>query len=221
MSARYLVGIDLGTTNSALAFIDTEEKPRRVRDFPLVQLVGAADVAARPTLASVHHRRRTRAAAGIDAAAVDRIGSAGPILSSASWRGRRRCFCRGVRCCQQKSWLCHPKVDRLAAILPWGGAADVPRLSPVDVSARYLAHMLSAFCHARGCTLQDIDLTLTVPASFDEVARELTVEAARRAALPLSQLQLLEEPQAAFYHWLSQHARLHEEVEVGRPDLRL
>ena len=63
--------------------------------------------------------------------------------------------------------------------------------------------------------MADIELTLTVPASFDEVARELTVEAARRAQMPLTALVLLEEPQAAFYHWLSQHARLTEEVEAG------
>ena len=216
MSARYLVGIDLGTTNSALAFIDTEEKPRRVRDFPLVQLVGAADVAARPTLASVHHHvgehelppESTR----LPWTASDQPA---PNFVVGELARAQALLLPGRSVLSAKSWLCHPKVDRLAAILPWGGAADVPRLSPVDVSARYLAHMLSAFCHARGCTLQDIELTLTVPASFDEVARELTVEAARRAALPLSQLQLLEEPQAAFYHWLSQHARLHEEVESG------
>jgi molecular chaperone DnaK (HSP70) len=113
-----------------------------------------------------------------------------------------------------KSWLCHPKVDRLQAILPWGGSADVPRLSPVDASARYLRTCWRRFVtrwHDDG----RIDLTLTVPASFDEVARELTVEAARRAQVPLGQLSLLEEPQAAFYHWLSQHARLTEEVEAG------
>ena len=73
-----------------------------------------------------------------------------------------------------------PRVDRLQDILPGGAAADVPRLSPVEASARYLRHMLSAFCHERACTLAELEVVLTVPASFDEVARELTVEAARR-----------------------------------------
>lgn len=216
MSARYLVGIDLGTTNSALAFIDTHEQPRRVRDFALPQLVGPADVTARPTLPSVHHH------VGEHELPKDSTrlpwtpqGQPSPEFVVGELARTQALLVPGRAVLSAKSWLCHPKVDRLAAILPWGGATDVPRLSPVDVSARYLSHMLSAFCHAKATTLTDIELTLTVPASFDEVARELTVEAARRAQVPLSALTLLEEPQAAFYHWLSQHARLTEEVEAG------
>ncbi len=216
MTVRYLVGIDLGTTNSALAFIDLDEKPRRVRDFAIPQLVGPADVAARPTLASVHHHVGEHELA-VDSTRLPWLpkDKPAPDFVIGELARTQALLVPGRAVLSAKSWLCHPKVDRLQAILPWGGAPDVPRLSPVDVSARYLSHMLSAFCHARGCTLADIDLTLTVPASFDEVARELTVEAARRAEVPLAQLTLLEEPQAAFYHWLSQHARLTEEVEAG------
>lgn len=216
MSARYLVGLDLGTTNSALAFIDTQEQPRRVRDFAIPQLVGPADVTARPTLASVHHHLGEHELPK-DSTRLPwtPVSQPAPDYVVGELARAQALLVPGRAVLSAKSWLCHPKVDRLQPILPWGGATDVPRLSPVDVSARYLSHMLSAFCHERGTTMADIELTLTVPASFDEVARELTVEAARRAQMPLTALVLLEEPQAAFYHWLSQHARLTEEVEAG------
>src|SRR5206468_3536293 len=99
-----------------------------------------------------------------------------------------------------KSWLCHPAVDRQAAILPWTAPPEVARRSPVDASAAYLAHMAAAFQADTGVPLAETDLVVTVPASFDEVARELTVEAARRAGL--ERLILLEEPQAAFYSYI-------------------
>jgi molecular chaperone DnaK (HSP70) len=103
-----------------------------------------------------------------------------------------------------KSWLSHASVDRVAPILPWGAADDVGKISPVAASASYLAHVRAAwnyrFPHA---LLEDQDVVLTVPASFDEGARALTLEAARMAELP--ELRLLEEPQAAFYDWLFQH----------------
>src|SRR5262249_53890880 len=95
-----------------------------------------------------------------------------------------------------KSWLCHPSVDRSAAILPWGGDDDAPKISPVDASARYLSHVRAAW-DASHPPLAEQQIVLTVPASFDEVARELTLEAAKRAGL--KDVRLLEEPQAAFY----------------------
>lgn len=216
MTARYLVGIDLGTTNSAVAFIDTTEKPRRVRDFPVPQLIGPADITPRPTLPSVHHhvgehelpREATRVPwAPKEATAPDYVIGELARVQAALVPGRS--------VVSAKSWLSHPRVDRLADILPWGGAPDVPRLSPVEVSARILRHMLASFCAEKQVRLDEIEVVLTVPASFDEVARELTVEAARRAGLAMAQLTLLEEPQAAFYHWLADHARLAEEVEAG------
>ena len=201
MSARYLVGLDLGTTNSALAYIDTQEQPRRVRDLAIPQLVGPADVAARPTLASVHHhvgehelpRDSTRLP-------WTPKGQPAPDFVVGELARTQAQVVPGRAVLSAKSWLCHPKVDRLQAILPWGGAADVPRLSPVDASARYLGHLLAALCHTLGTTLEQIELTLTVAASVDEVARERTGEAARRAHVPVGQLTILEERQAAVYH---------------------
>jgi hypothetical protein len=100
-----------------------------------------------------------------------------------------------------KSWLVHSGVDRTAAILPWGSEDDAARLSPVDAAARLLAHVRQAWdAQHPGAALVEQDVVLTVPASFDEVARELTLDAARRAGLAP---KLLEEPQAAFYDWMA------------------
>ncbi|MBL9009066.1 MAG: hsp70 family protein [Myxococcales bacterium] len=216
MSARYLVGIDLGTTNSALAYIDSSERPRVLHDFPLPQLVGPGDVAARPTLPSLHHHvGEHELPAGATRLPWTLSSAPAPDFVVGELARTQSQAVPGRVIASAKSWLCHPRVDRLQDILPWGAAPDVPRLSPVEASARYLRHMLSAFCHERGCMQSQLEVVLTVPASFDEVARELTVEAARRAGLDLGQLTLLEEPQAAFYHWLAEHARLGEEVEAG------
>jgi hypothetical protein len=102
-----------------------------------------------------------------------------------------------------KSWLCHSRVDRHQAILPWGAGDDVPKVSPVMASRRYLEHLVAAWSQAHPeAPLSEQNVVLTVPASFDASARELTREAALAAGLPDS-LVLLEEPQAAVYAWLT------------------
>ena len=216
VTARYLVGIDLGTTNSALAYIDTAETPRKLRDFPIPQLIGPSDVAPRPTLPSLHHHvSEHELPKGATRLPWTPATAESPDFVVGELARTQAQLVPGRAVVSAKSWLCHPRVDRLQDILPWGGSADVPRLSPVEASARYLRHMLQAFCHTLQVTMAELEVVLTVPASFDEVARELTVEAARRAGLDLGRLSLLEEPQAAFYHWLSDHARRSEEVEAG------
>src|SRR5207244_7090851 len=107
-----------------------------------------------------------------------------------------------------KSWLCHAGVDRSAPLLPWSAPPDVTRLSPVEVSTRYLRHVVDAWNHIMAAgkpenRLEQQAVVLTVPASFDDMARTLTVEAARKAGL--EDLTLVEEPQAAFYCWLATH----------------
>ncbi|MEZ4729070.1 MAG: hypothetical protein R3E79_18205 [Caldilineaceae bacterium] len=107
-----------------------------------------------------------------------------------------------------KSWLSHSGVDRTAPILPWGAKSDVPKVSPVAASARYLQHMGEAWdavmaAADEGARFAEQLIILTVPASFDEVARELTLEAAEQAGI--AHAILLEEPLAAFYAWLSTH----------------
>jgi hypothetical protein len=114
-----------------------------------------------------------------------------------------------------KSWLCHPGVDRSSALLPWSAPLDVPRLSPVEASARYLRHLVESWNYVMAKDrpenrLEEQMVVLTVPASFDDVARTLTVEAATKAGL--KNVVLLEEPQAAFYCWLATHGP----AEAGR-----
>ncbi|WP_009915010.1 Hsp70 family protein, partial [Burkholderia humptydooensis] len=115
-----------------------------------------------------------------------------------------------------KSWLSHASVDRLAPILPWGAADDGGKVSPVAASASYLAHVRAAWNRRfPDAPLEQQDVVLTVPASFDDGARSLTLEAARLARLPA--LRLLEEPQAAFYDWLFHHrGTLREELAHTR-----
>jgi hypothetical protein len=201
--ARYVVGFDLGTTNSAAAYVDTAQRPWRIATFPIPQVVAAGQVEARETLPSFHYQ-----------AAAGELGSgalrcpwhrAEPDSAVGLFARDQGMLAPGRLVSSAKSWLCHSGVDRTAPLLPWHAAEDVARLSPVEVSARYLAHARDAWNarHPRD-PLGDQDLVLTLPASFDEVARELTVRAAALAGL--RRVLLIEEPQAAFYAWLDAHA---------------
>lgn len=197
--SRYVVGIDLGTTNSAVSYVDTAADGWQVRTFAVPQLVAPSEVEARETLPSFHYE----AAAGEFSAGVFGL----------PWGAKDRNYAVGVFAREHgtdvpgrliasaKSWLCHPGIDRTGQVLPWHASADVERLSPVDASARYLAHMREAWNHSfPEDPLEQQELVLTLPASFDEVARELTVRAAKLAGLP--RVVLIEEPQAAFYAWI-------------------
>ena len=199
--ARYLVGIDLGTTNTACAYVDMQAG-RAIRVFPVPQLVAPGSVDARETLPSFTY---LAGAHELPAGSLDL-----PWASGRTW-------CVGVLAREQgarvpgrlvasaKSWLCHGGVDRTAAILPWSAPDDVARLSPVEASARVLGHLRDAWDARFSEPLAEQDVVLTVPASFDEAARELTVEAARAAGL--ERAVLLEEPLAAFYAWVVDHER--------------
>ncbi|MBI4517563.1 MAG: Hsp70 family protein [Deltaproteobacteria bacterium] len=195
---RYIIGIDLGTTNSAVAYVDTAGDGRTIEQFAIAQLVGESQVAEQAALPSFLYL-----AGGHEIA---------PGALALPWQATRDYavgeFARvqGARVPDRlvssaKSWLCHGGVDRTAKILPWGAPAEVKKVSPVEASARYLAHLREAWDQRfPEAPLAAQDVVLTVPASFDEVARELTVAAAEQAGLP--HLILLEEPQAAFYAWL-------------------
>lgn len=216
--SRYLVGIDLGTTNSSCAYVDTSEKAWTVRDFLIPQLVAPGVVEARETLPSFHYQ----AATGEFPSGSLRLpwSTDDPSFAVGLFARDHGAAVPARLIVSAKSWLCHPGVDRTAGLLPWHGAPDVDRLSPVDVSSRYLAHIRSAWDHQHpDHALAQQDVILTVPASFDEVARELTVEAARRAGLV--KLTLVEEPQAAFYAWINaqgehwqQHVRAGQKILV-------
>jgi molecular chaperone DnaK (HSP70) len=222
---RYSVGIDLGTSNTVLAYAEAgaqDEAPPPIRVFEIEQLVSPGEVAARPLLPSVRYQAaegelsvgdlqlpwsRADHAAGGDAAPPVVIGRLARVLGAQV---------PGRLVASAKSWLSHASVDRVAPILPWGAADDVRKVSPVEASASYLAHVRDAWNQRfPDAPLEQQDVVLTVPASFDEGARALTVEAARLAGLPT--LRLLEEPQAAFYDWLFHHReRLASELAQTR-----
>jgi molecular chaperone DnaK (HSP70) len=201
MPARYLVGIDLGTTNTACAYVDTREGPR-IRAFDVPQLVAPGRVEPRPTLPSFVY---LAGAHELPPGSLDLPWATGRDYCVGTFAREQGARVPGRLVSSAKSWLCHGGVDRTAAILPWGAPDEVGRISPVEASARILAHVRDAWLAGFGVPLGEQDVVLTVPASFDEVARELTVEAARDAGL--EHVVLLEEPQAAFYAWLAGHER--------------
>ena len=179
------IGIDLGTTNSALAYIDEREAEDRdfppVRIFETPQLVAAGRVEPRRTLPSFLFLEDGQPV-GVYAREQGALVPTRLVHSA-------------------KSWLSNPDVDRTAKILPWDSQEIGRVLSPVEVSARYLSKFREEWDKAKGASLADQDIVLTVPASFDEEARELTVMAAHDAGI--ERLSLLEEPAAAFYSWIA------------------
>jgi actin-like ATPase involved in cell morphogenesis len=189
------VGIDLGTNNSAVAWADGAGG---VHVFAIPQLVVAGEVAARPLLPSCLY---LPAGAELPPGALTLPWTSTREFAVGEFARTQGAAVPGRLVSSAKSWLSHAGVDRDAPILPWGGAEGAPRVSPLEAQARYLAHLAEAWNFAHPDTpLGELDLVLTVPASFDEVARELTVLAAKRAGL--ARLTLLEEPLAAFYAWL-------------------
>ena len=215
--SRYVVGIDLGTTNSALAYVDTAAGAEpTLNHLAIPQVVQPGVVEDRPLLPSFLYlpgpneqptgslqlpwaKKRDYAVGEF----ARNFGSQVPtrLVSSA------------------KSWLCHAGIDRRQPVLPWKAPEDARRVSPLEASTYYLKHLAEAWNHliakdVAANRLENQDIILTVPASFDAVARELTGEAARAAGL--ERITLLEEPQAAFYAWIhASHDKWREQVEVG------
>ncbi len=204
--SRYVVGIDLGTTNSAVAFADTratsDEATRTIEPFPIPQVVGLNETAERPVLPSFLYlpAEKELTPGALDTPwnkKADRV-----VGTFAREHGTR---VPGRLVSSAKSWLSHAGVDRRAPLLPWNAVPDVEKVSPVQASTAYLTHLRDAWNAAHGKNsdekLERQEIFLTVPASFDAVARDLTLEAAKAAGL--EHVTLLEEPQAAFYAWLS------------------
>jgi molecular chaperone DnaK (HSP70) len=216
---RYIVGIDLGTTNSALGYVDTQAEPASVNMLELPQLVAPGEVRARPTLPSFLY---LASQAELPAGALDLPWSQGQSFAVGELARAHGAHTPMRLVSSAKSWLSHAGVDRTAPLLPPHPAGadpvDVERISPLEAQARYLRHLAAAWDHAfaredAAARLADQDVYLTVPASFDAVARELTVRAATAAGLEVT---LLEEPQAAFYSWLGQHGdRWRKLLNVG------
>src|SRR3954470_5089935 len=183
------VGIDLGTTNSAVAWIDPAEAEGA--DFPPIHI-----------LEIPQHVRQNIIEGQRTIPSFLFIGDDGTIYTGIYAREQGALVpTRSVH--SAKSWLSNPDVDRTAKILPWDAQESGRVFSPVEVSARYVQHMREAFEKARTAEFATQNVVLTVPASFDEEARELTVEAAKQAGI--ENLTLLEEPAAAFYSWIANH----------------
>jgi len=197
--ARWVVGIDLGTTNCVLAAADTHAATPTIAVLAVPQVVAPKQVEARELLPSFLYLGGPDEVGSLDLPwATGRDVAVGVLARS------RGADVPGRLVASAKSWLCHATVDRTAAILPWGAEEGARRISPVAATAAYLSHLRAAWnaAHAgeKGARLEAQDVYLTVPASFDAAARELTVQAAKEAGL--ESVTLLEEPQAACYAWI-------------------
>jgi hypothetical protein len=214
-----VVGIDLGTTNSALAYVDTavpEGQDPVVVHLPIPQVVQQGTVEERQLLPSFLYLpgpNEQPAGALKLPWSPERDYAVGEFARTFGSQVPTRLVASA------KSWLCHSGVDRRQPILPWKAPENARRLSPLEASTLYLKHLCEVWNHlvARDIAenrLEQQDIVLTVPASFDAIARELTVEAARAAGL--EHLTLLEEPQAAFYAWIdASREAWRRQVEVG------
>jgi molecular chaperone DnaK (HSP70) len=210
MAARFVVGIDLGTTHTVVAYSEIDAKRKGAPDpriFEVAQLVTPRERESLALLPSCLY-----------------APLAGEVEGDPDWVAGELARKRGAEVVGRsvtsaKSWLSHGSVDRLAPILPWGaneaaeGQAATRKISPVDASARILAHLREAWDHdLPDAPLAEQDVVLTLPASFDEVARELTLRAAEQAGLhPV----LLEEPTAAFYAAMRGERAIRELVSEG------
>ena len=199
--ASYYIGIDLGTTHTAVAYQAIASADSEIQIFEISQLVTPGEVAARQLLPSVRYHPAEGELNADDFSFVPAddqavIGEAARVLGAKS---------QGRLVTSAKSWLSHPGIDHQAAILPWGSSDDVLKVSPLAASASYLKHVRTVWNQQHADSpLEHQPLVITVPASFDESARALTLEAARLAGL--NHIRLLEEPQAVCYDWLRRHA---------------
>jgi hypothetical protein len=216
LASPYVIGIDLGTTNSALCYAEVHADadpfaPANVQILPIPQIVNPGEVRDENLLPSFLYLPGTSDfPEGTIALPWD------PQRSFVTGRlaQKRGAENAGRLVSSAKSWLSHSGVDRTAALLPFLAPEGVEKLSPVETSRRYLEHLSEAWNHKMPqAPFSEQEILVTVPASFDAVARELTLEASRLAGY--RNITLLEEPQAAFYAWVERHSDWRERVTVG------
>lgn len=222
--SKFVIGIDLGTTNSALAYAPAGDpdslETSVVKMLPIAQLVAAGECADRPVLPSFLYIPRD---GEFEAVSLDLPWTA-PVNGPLPWFVGTFARDYGSRIpgrlvSSAKSWLSHGTIDRSQGFLPLTAPEDVQKISPVEASAAYLSHLRDAwntFAASQGweSVFEDQEIYLTVPASFDTVARDLTIQAARQVGI--QNLTILEEPQAAFYAWLAQCGEdWRKQVELG------
>jgi len=200
MTAPYALGIDLGTTNSVLAYCPLGQERPEVGLLPIPQLVAHGTLESHTMLPSfLYLASRHELGPG----SLDLPWQSGRDFAVGEMARRQAADVPDRTVGGAKSWLCHTRVDRRHPILPWHAPEEVEKVSPVTASRRYLEHLVAAW-HARfpEAPFHQQQIVLTVPASFDASARELTREAALAAGFP-QEFRLLEEPQAALYAWLA------------------
>ncbi len=211
MASEYVIGIDLGTTNSVLAFARIDAEPPEVSVLEIPQLVNPGEVREQALLPSCLY---LPGPADFPGAPLALPWNAEPGLLVGALAHKRGAEVPGRFVASAKSWLAHAGVDRTAALLPERAPEGVPKVSPVEASFRYLEHLRRAWDHRMpGAPFDGQKVLVTVPASFDATARELTLEAAERAGY--RGVTLLEEPQAAFYAWIERHRDWRERVAPG------
>ncbi len=214
MPRKFVIGIDLGTTNSALAFAEPPADPREaapVSLFAIPQLTNPGEVRDEPLLPSFLY---LAGPGDFPAGTTELPWSSDPALVTGELAKKRGAENARRLVSSAKSWLSHAGVDRTAPILPPNAPDGVTRVSPVAASKLYLEHLREAWnSKHEDAPFDEQQVLVTVPASFDAVARELTQKAAEQAGFrnPL----LLEEPQAAFYAWIERHPDWRERVQVG------
>jgi len=207
MTSRFSLGIDLGTTNSAIALTDLESDQTEVLE--VTQILGPNQIGEKPTLPSalyIPHRDEFPE----NSFPLPWETEAGDITMTGHFAREHGALVPDRLITSAKSWLSNPHIDPKRPSLPWRSEIEDQKLSPFECSRRYLAHLKNAFLyagrvHGRNWELSETEIVLTVPASFDAVAQTLTAEAAEAAGL--GQVTLLEEPQAAFYAWIAQADR--------------
>ena len=218
---RYAIGIDLGTTNSVLAYIDLQQAERGPQVLPLPQWESAESFGRHELLPSF-----LCALTPDETESGFQLSDDGPPQSAfAGWQAggfaRQQMALRPGRVvASAKSWLCHLDIDRTAPILPWKSEEinDEKRLSPIQVSSAYLAYFKQGWDRGMAAGRPEAEfaaqeVVITVPASFDEVAQQLTLEAAKLAGFP-SNIRLIEEPQAAFYAWLDKGRNINQLADL-------
>ena len=206
MKPRLSLGIDLGTSNCAMALTDLETD--RTEVLPIPQILAANQFGEKPTLASAtylpHPEEFPPGSFRLPWSAGEESGIIGQFARD------HGALVPDRLATSAKSWLSNPHIDPKQRALPWRSDSVEEKLSPFECSRRYLQHLKDAFLHTEGSQgrhwdLADAQIVVTVPASFDEVARSLTAEAAEAAGL--GHVTLLEEPQAAFYAWSARAGR--------------
>lgn len=209
MTSQYAIGIDLGTTNSVVAFTPLDVDSPEINLLDIKQWVAVGQTEMRTSLPSFLYLPLDNESSAL--ASLDSGGGPGVVGELAR---QKAADAPGRVVAAAKSWLCHQRVNRQDAILPWQTPDPITKVSPVTASRRYLEHLVAQWntVHPHAPFAEQL-VVLTVPASFDPAARELTREAALAAGLPID-FVMLEEPQAAVYRYLAARG------ELWRKDLK-